>query len=469
LGTSPAAGQGTGEHLFGGRDRVDWRVAYSKSSRDEPDIRETLYEEIGGRYLLADESQSGFRMFNDMDETTREVAVNWSRFFTNWAGLPTMIKAGPYYSTRDRDFASRRFRFVPLSTTGLDLTGTPESLFTPANIGPKFELREETRSTDFYAAEQTIAAGYAMIDLPLSNRLRIIGGLRVERFEQQVDTFDLFDVNLDDTRETITNRIEKTDIFPTANLVYAMRPDQNLRIGFSQTVNRPEFREVSPFEFTDIVGGRAVVGNADLERSLIRNVDARWEWFPRAEEVVAASFFYKSFDKPIERFVEPTAQLRTSFINAKSARNVGLELEVRRRFTANFLAGVNYTFVDSNIELQSFQTNVLTTLSRPLTGTSKHILNAMVEARVRASSARFLVNYFGDRIADVGSLGLPDIIEAGRPTFDFVFQQRLGKLSLRFAADNLTDEDVRFQQGDQLQQLFRLGRTISLQVGFSAF
>jgi TonB-dependent receptor len=463
------SGQFTGEHLFGGRDRFDWRVALSRSNRDEPDIRETLYEEVGSRFQLADESQSGFRMFNDMDESTREVSVNWSRFFTNWAGLPTMIKAGPYYSMRDRDFASRRFRFIPISTSGLDLTGTPESLFTPANIGPKFELREETRSTDFYAAEQTIAAGYAMIDLPLSNRLRLVGGLRVERFEQQVDTFDLFDVDFDDQRSAITNRIEKTDVFPTANLVFAVRPDQNLRLGFSQTVNRPEFREVSPFEFTDIVGGRAVVGNADLERSLIRNVDARWEWFPGTEEVIAASLFYKSFAKPIERFVEPTAQLRTSFVNAKSARNFGIELELRHRLGQHLLAGANYTYVNSKIELEPFQTNVLTTLSRPLAGTSKHLANALFEARVAGSSARLLFNYFGDRISDVGSLGLPEIIEVGRPTLDFVFQQRIGRLSLRFAADNLTDQDVRFEQGGELQQLYRLGRTISLQFGFSAF
>src|SRR5690606_29454019 len=109
-------------------------------------------------------------------------------------------------------------------------------------------------------------------------------------------------------------------------------------------------------------------GNPELERSLIRNVDVRWEWFPGAEEVIAASFFVKAFDQPIERFVEPTSQLRTSFTNAESARNIGFELEARRSLGAGLVVGGNYTFVDSEITLTSFQTNVLTTLERPLAG-----------------------------------------------------------------------------------------------------
>jgi outer membrane receptor protein involved in Fe transport len=458
-----------GDHLFGGRTHIEWRVSASRSDRDEPDIRETLYEEIGGAYQLADESQSGLRMFNNLDENTYDVQASWSHFFTNWRGLPAMVKAGPYYSSRQRDFASRRFRFVPLNTIGFDLTQPAEQLFTPATIGSRFELREETRATDFYDGKQTISAGYGMIDLPLASNWRLIGGLRVEHFDQTVNTFDLFDVDVDDVQQVISSQIVETEAFPAANLVYAIRTRQNLRFGFSQTVNRPEFRELSPFEFTDIVGGRAVVGNPDLTRSIIRNFDVRWEWFLGAEEVLAASFFYKDFSDPIERFVEPTSQLRTSFINAKSARNAGFELEARKGLSRNFFAGMNYTFVDSRIELQAFQTNVLTTLSRPLAGTSRHIFNAVVEGRFGAASARLLVNYFGDRIADVGSLGLPDIIETGRPTLDLVYVQRVGRVNLRFSAENLTDEEIRFEQGSKLFRGFRFGRSFNLQVGYGVF
>jgi outer membrane receptor protein involved in Fe transport len=462
----------TGDHFFPrvSMSRLDWRGSYSRSNRDEPDLREVLYEDLTGSFRLADQSQSGFRMFNDLSENVTDLGVSWSSFFTNWTGAPTLVKFGPSYIRRERDFSSRRFRFIPLTTTGLDLTQTPEQLFTPANIGPRFELREETRTTDTYDADQTIAAFFGMLDVPLANNWRVVGGLRVERFEQNVNTFDPFSLAIFGNPQQVASSIEETDLFPSLNVVFAVRPGQNIRFGVSQTVNRPEFREVSPFEFTDITGGRAVVGNPDLTRSLIQNVDLRWEWFPGAQEVFAASFFLKNFQDPIERFVEPTAQLRTSYTNAESARNTGFELEARKRITRHFLVGANYTYVDSEITLTPFQTNVLTSLTRPLSGTSENIVNLMGEVRLGSTSVRLLFNYFDERISDVGSLGLPDIYEAGRGTLDLVFQHRFQRrLSVGVSLDNVTDEQVRFTQGPELQRGYHYGRVFSFQLGYSLF
>jgi TonB-dependent receptor len=259
-------------------------------------------------------------------------------------------------------------------------------------------------------------------------------------------------------------------VFPAVNFVYSPRSEHNLRLSFSQTVNRPEFREVAPYEFTDVVGGRAVVGNPDLRRSLIQNYDVRYEVFPGAEEVVAASFFFKRFDEPIERIIEPTAQLRTSFTNADSARNVGIELEARRRFTDNFLIGANYTFVDSQVTLSPAAAQVQTSLERALAGQSKNLFNIQVEGRNDIFSARVLYNFFGERISDVGSLGLPDIFEDGRGALDFVFTARLAdRINFRFSAENLTDEEYAYTQGGLIQRRFELGRTFSFNFGFSAF
>lgn len=465
------SGQLTGEHFFPAisNSRIDWRATVSRSQRNEPDIRETLYQQIGTSYVLADESQSGLRMFNTLQEDALEVAANWSVAFAGPQGMPALLKFGPSYSTRERDFDSRRFRFIPLNTTRFDLTRTPEQLFTPEHIGTRFELREETRTTDSYDAEQEVLAGYGMLDISINPRLRFIAGARVEKYTQTVNTFDLFGTDVFGSQDVITGTIESTDFFPAFNVVYATRQNQNLRVSFSQTVNRPEFRELAPFEFTDIVGGRAVIGNPDLERSLIQNYDVRYEWFGDAEEVLSASVFYKRFDQPIERFVEPTAQLRTSFTNADSARNFGLELEARKRLSDRLLVGANYTFVDSSITLAAFQTNVLTSLERALAGTSKHIVNGLVEARLPLFTARLLVNSFSERIAEVGSLGLPDILEEGRTTVDAAISRRLGRFNLRLSGENLTDVAVRYLQGPQTHREFKLGRTFAFQIGFSAF
>lgn len=475
--------QFTGEHFFPSvsNSRLDWRVTMGRSHRDEPDIREVLYEQLpnvaNAAFTIADESQSGLRMWNYLSEDSTDLAVNWSVAFSGPNGLPALFKFGPAYSERTRDFDSRRFRFIP--TAGVpqvpgvprfDLSQAPEALFSAANIGERYELREETRVTDSYDADQRIIAGYAMIDLSFTPKTRLIAGARVENFRQRVDTFDLFSSDVFGSPDVIRGEITATEFFPAANLVHALSSSQNLRLSFSQTVNRPEFRELAPFEFTDIVGGRAVIGNPNLDRSVIQNFDARWEWFGDAEEVLSASLFVKRFDSPIERTVQATSALRTSFDNAKSARNIGVELEARKKLSEQFLVGANYTFVDSSITLNSDQTTTLTSLERPLSGTSKHIFNGLVEARLPLFTARVLFNSFSNRISDVGSFGLPDIFEEGRSTIDAAVSKTIGRVRLRLSAENLTDAEIRFMQGPtNAHRVFTLGRSYALQVGLSVF
>ena len=454
-----------GDHLFPGasNSRLEWKAAFSSADRAEPDLRETLYELDPAReaFVLADESQSGLRQFSDQRDDSIEVAASWSTLFEQWGGLGTQVKFGGGYLERDRAFESRRLRFTPRNVSGLDLSQPAEDLFTAANIGRAWQLKEETRPTDAYDGTQEIASFYGMLDLPLTARWRLVGGARVESYRQTVDTFDPFSRNVGGSTDIVSSALDSTNVFPAANLVYALAYDQNLRFSYSQTVNRPEFREVAPFEFTDVVGGRAVVGNPNLDQSLIQNVDARWEWFPGAEEVVSASFFFKQFDTPIERVVEPTAQLRTSFANADSARNLGLELEGRKLLSEYFLVGVNYSLVDSEVTIGRQAGQVQTSLLRPLAGTSKNLFNAMAEFRMQSLAARLLWNYFGDRISDVGSLGLPDIIEEGRSSVDVVLSQRWDAFSLKVAFENLLDDPFLFTQAGREQRVFKLGRAVS--------
>lgn len=458
----------SGEHLFAAlaNSQLEWNATLSRATRDEPDLRETLYEfnSFTGEFALADESQSGFRMFNDLDDEVVELGADWSVFFTQWDGLPGMLKVGPRTTMRERDFSSRRFRMTPRVAGLVDVTQTPEQIFTPANIGQAYELREETRPTDTYRAEQTVQAFYAMTDLPLSRNLRIIGGARVERSEQVVDTFDPFST----VGETITATLNDTDVLPGVNAVLALSDRTNLRAGYSHTVNRPEFRELAPFEFTDVVGGRAVVGNPELKRALIQNVDVRIETFPGAGEVLAISGFYKDFTNPIERIVQPTAQLRTSYTNALGATNAGVEFEARRRF-GRITGSANYTYVNSQIELEQVAGQVQTSLDRPLAGQSANVFNLSVDVDLPeiAGSFRVLYNYFDDRIVDVGSLGLPDIYEEGRGILDAVFTKRFASWSLRAAFDNLLDSEHRFTQGGELQRVFSLGRSFSLSMSYA--
>lgn len=476
----------SGEHFFRGltNSRFDWRATYARAKRNEPDLRETLYQanlvpSAGGGFtysgtpVLADESQSGFRMFNDLEDKTFDVAANWSLFST--AGdRPTQYKFGLNVIDRDRGFTSRRFRYIP-NTTGsggavpTDLTRTPEEIFSSNNVGAAFRFNEETRPVDAYDGAQSTTAGFGMMDMTITARTRLVAGARVERFEQQVTSFDPFGLFL--SRTTSENR--NTDIFPSVNVVQGLNDKANVRLGYSTTVNRPEFRELATFEFTDVVGARAVRGNPELKRALIHNADVRWELFPGGRNVVAVSGFYKYFERPIERVVIAGAQPIVTFQNADNARNFGLELEAVRQIFEGFYINANYTFVDSKITLNAAQRTVQTSLERALAGQSRNVFNVTTEYTRAGFNVRLLINRYGDRISDVGSNGAPDIVEQGRPQIDLVMSQRVGRMNLRFGIDNLADSRYNYTQGvgdtQERERSYVLGRVISLSAGFNVF
>jgi TonB-dependent receptor len=389
-----------------------------------------------------------------------------------------VIKLGFRGTFRSRDFAARRFRFNVIRSITLDLSEPSNQLLGPDNIRPDgFEIREITRGTDTYHADMNVYGGYAMADLALSSRWRLIGGLRVEDADITVTTIDPQVPGAVPRTALLNNR----DPLPAVNVIYAIRPRQNLRFGYGRTLSRPDFRELSPFEFSNVLGGFTVIGNPNLLRARIDNFDVRWEWFPGGDQLLALSYFYKDFTNPIEVTVQPTTgDLRESFLNARGARNQGVEVEFRKRLgflhkqLSDFAVHTNFTVVDSNVVLPEDSALLLTSKERPLVGQSRYVFNLITEwtkPRWR-SNARFYVNSVSRRIADVGAVGLPDIYQERNTFLDFVYQydiREAGKWSVKFSAENLGDNHYLWTQAGILHRSYRIGRTYSVGTSFSVF
>lgn len=475
------AGQVSGDHVIPplSNSVVTWRFTYSRATLDEPDLRESIYEydRSLGRFRFFSQLQSGLRLFNTMRESIREPALDWSLFLL--AGRTTItVKGGASLSNRDRGFTSRRFRFIARGTSGIDFTAPMEELLAPANIRPNgFEIFEETRPTDAYEGAHDIAAGYGMVDVALP-KWRIIGGVRAERSRQIVTTFNPFNRTLNPVRADQ----DQTDWMPSLGLVYSVTPTMNLRAGYSRTVARPHFRELSPFEFTDVTGGPSAVGNPALVRTTITNVDARWEWFVGAQELIAVSFFAKRLGNPIEPVIQPSNEVTiVSYRNVPRASNWGWEIEVRKNLgvlsarLANLSLLGNYTHVRSRVTIGPQNLSVVTSSERPLVGQSKNVFNGIVHYEIPRwkLEARALINFVGERLSEVGAFGLPDIVEEGYPTMDVSVSRRfLGeaqKLEVRFSAENLLDRSVRFVQGPFPYLFYHRGRTFSVGVSYSIF
>jgi TonB-dependent receptor len=303
-----------------------------------------------------------------------------------------------------------------------------------------------------------------------------VGGLRMEDANILVETAD---PQIPNTIPAVS-RLQNRDPAPSINLIYALTQKQNLRVSYSRTLSRPDFRELSPFDFVNVQGGFVTTGFPGLRRTAINNFDVRWELFPGGNQLIAASLFIKRFSDPIEQIVLAANDLRQSFRNAKGARNAGFELEFRQGLGSVHSAfkelslSSNFTFVDSNIDLDPAISPILTSQSRAMVGQSRYVFNGTLAwSRPRwHSDARFLANYVSSKITDLGTFGVPDIYQQPVTTIDFSYQYTRGERNqwqYRFEAENLNNNNFLWTQGAFTQRQYVLGRTYQVGLSYSFF
>jgi outer membrane receptor protein involved in Fe transport len=359
--------RGGGDEFRNGFDTdLRWQANVSRTDRSEPDMREVTYQRVEDgagnvtyEYLVG--TQSGAHFASALDELSGGGGLDWTLHLPR-SGIPTALKLGGLAQYRDRRFAARRFRFLRERRADRDAFRLPpDDLFSAEHIGPDLRLEESTRVDDTYDATQLLGAAYGLFDVVLFPGLRTIAGVRFEYSDQEVVTRNPYAAP---GEPAVSAGLATWDVFPSVNLVYALREGMNLRCGVSQTTARPEFRELTPFAYFDFVGGQYVFGNPDLLPTHILNADLRWEWFPAPGEVLAVSAFYKNLTDPIEAIIVPTSELARSYQNAAGARVAGAEVEARVSLghladaLDDFQLMANFTYVWSRIQLAAEQLGV---------------------------------------------------------------------------------------------------------------
>jgi outer membrane receptor protein involved in Fe transport len=171
-----------------------------------------------------------------------------------------------------------------------------ESAFVADNFGTgsdnKFAFNSIQNRNFRYMANTILNAGFLQFDNKLSDGLRVVWGLRVENFDQLVGSVKKWD-----DRHTYSKVI---DFLPGVNATIKLAPKSNLRLTGSQTVIRPELRELSKLTIYDFELNAAVSGEPNLKRTKITNLDLRYELYPAAGEVFTFGVFYKNFENAIE-------------------------------------------------------------------------------------------------------------------------------------------------------------------------
>ncbi len=473
------------------RVELDWGYSLSHAMRLEPGRRESRvdYEESQNDWFISNRPEGNQILYGDLADVGHDARVDGSWFFPQWDGEEAMLKSGLSFFTKEREVDVRRFKYRhkgPLSFDPEILYQDPEDIFVDANINSEgFQLVEVTLNTDSYRANQHTQAGYLMSELPLGWDTEWMGGVRLEKSAQRLSTFQPFASGKEEKAS-----LETTDWLPATALTYRGLENMNLRMGYSRTLTRPNFRELSPAVTIGLTGGRLRFGNPELKRGTIDNFDVRWEWFPRGLDQVAISGFYKDFVDPIETVVIPSAQLSVSYANALGATNKGVEFEFRKDmewihpFLRSVYVGGNASYIQSTVRLcppleagqegtgrcANSPPATNTNRNRPLEGQSPYILNGQVgfEEEDWGSRLTLLYNVYGKRIIEVGALGSPDSYEEPFHQLDLSAKQELGGgLSLGFNAKNLLNPVARETQGSGTRSRWRKGRAFSLKLAMS--
>ena len=185
-------------------------------------------------------------------------------------------------------------------------------------------MDEATNVDDSYNAQSFLNTGYILGDLKFG-KLKTVGGIRVESYNQKFNYIE-FGSNLDKTIDTTV-----IDFLPSLNIIYDITPKFRFRTAFSQTVSRPEFRELAPFNFYNFVQDNIISGNPELLRTKITNGDLRFEWYGGKGQIITVSGFYKNFVNPIEIInrTGTSGAPELYFSNISRATSIGTELEFR--------------------------------------------------------------------------------------------------------------------------------------------
>jgi TonB-dependent receptor len=500
-------GQLIGAHEIKSVYKFNWLIGFSNIKRDIPNLRRTVYQQTDTTQpyfaiMQADDITTmgaGNMFWSTLNEQNSNAKYDISRVFS-FGKTKNEIKLGGMHQYRTRNFAARNLGFSQYNPSGFGsfnseiLLLDPDKLFAPENMGLMangkggFKLEEGTNVDDSYQATSFLNAGFAQIDSKLGDKLRLVGGARIESYNQ-VFKYIQFGSNLPQNIDTTV-----IDLLPSVNLIYSPIQKINIRASYSKTVSRPEFRELAPFIFYNFVNDNLTTGDPYLKRAKINNYDLRFEFFPGAGQIISVSGFYKEFFNPIELILRTgtSGTPELYFDNVGDVVNYGAEFEYRmnlgafnKKDSSSFLKNITIYFngalIRSVMDLSAIAGQAeYPDAKRPLQGQSPYLINAGIfYAGPKDFNINLSYNLVGQRISIAGSVQEPSVWENGRNVIDFQISKTFkNKFELKLNVKDILAQDLvyfqdinknkKYDKGfDSAWQEITFGQTISLSLKYN--
>ena len=479
-----------GKHVFPKLNKMvsKWLFSYTYMTQNEPDLRFFEFLLPNDSTMRIKTNDAPARFYRKMNEENYNANLNFELPLTILKAQ-SKIKFGGAYTYKDRNLDETKFEvqssvsFFPTTDIYTFLTDNIISNTNP--FGYYYVADHEQDLNNSYKANQEVIAGYAMIDLTISGKLRTIAGLRLETSDIEV-TNKVVDINDSKYKH---GKVKETDLLPSVNFIYSLTEDMNIRLAGTRTIARPTFREIGT-NYYDYKTGIFITGNPVLKRAIISNIDLRWEWFFKSGGKVTVSAFYKYFQDPIEQKLSVTTQnYEIKYENTKDACLYGIEIEFRKKLgfinvLKNFTFGGNLTIIKSVVKLTEKEYNDIlsgdSTRSdiRPMFGQAPYIINAFLNYTNHCigfeSNLSFNIN--GEKLLIITKGATPYIFERPFPSLNFNISKGFGSnrnFIVEIGVNNILDAEYKavhhFKKPvkeDKTYLSYSYGRTFKLRLKY---
>lgn len=474
---------------------LEWFYSDADSTTEIPNETSTTYQSrvdvdsgaILERNIQPNPTAGDFR-FTDLDDQVENYGwdLDVPLYFAN---TEVVLRGGYNYAKKSREYQQLQYS---LGTSSLEYaqsqTGLPGDVFSDANIqDPDSGLFTNifANNGESYLAAVINTASYGEVDVTWNETWRLAIGARWEDYSQAGLPWDPIDYRgcqiSCDADQLASSVFKDDDFYPSAALTW-MQDDFwasqfQLRFNYSETLVRPDLREITPSSYIDPITDARVRGNANVVPATVKNYDIRAEWFFDSGDNFTISAFYKDIQDPIDFFETAAFEetLATEIINAESAEIAGFELEWLKnlsflgRWADPFFVSGNVTVLDSELTAGN-RADAPTNAVRPLAGASDHAVNLQMgyDSMDGRHSAMLVYNVFDDRLFFAGRNGSPDAYEQPFHSVDLTyFYYPTDRLTLRLRAKNLLDEEVEIQQDGVTTFFEEPGSTFSVDLRYS--
>ena len=493
-----------GDHLFGNME-VNWAYVNMYASEDRPNERyismrnkDVVIDNLDlsnprtPMVVITDGTQGDLSSISSLREVTEEFQFteetdNIGRIDFNQPVMfgknSSNLKFGGKYKSKSK-IRNNSFReFEPLDEDGFVSTALSntkditEDNFSAGNYtagsfvneeflggleleGPDFEGEDvnEESAGNFDASEDVFAA-YAMYTQSLGSTFDFIAGARFEQTSVNYSGTS-YDTEEDLLSTTPNQSEDYSNFLPGLHVNYRPTGKFNIRAAWTNTLARPNYFDLVPYEEINTEDNEIALGNPALEATTAMNLDLMAELFFDNVGVVSCGVFYKDLTNVIatatQEDVEYNGNVYDDFaqpLNFGNATLIGFELGISRRL--NFLPGAlknlsfygNYTYNKSEVTeivLEEREDEAL-----PLVGTPKSVTNLSLAYDTKKLDFRVSYNLASSFIEEYGDEAFYDRWYDSVNYLDINADYELNdKWKLYMSLNNLLNQPLRFYQGE---------------------